>query len=743
MSLLNACRLFWCTVLVLVVAAAPCATAQEGDHENPDLYPGSWFRLSLGSDGSMTDGDGHGYNNGTWYYYPQSGWYRQWFYNNPYSADREGHLRYEAYIKAVDKSKLTYVEINFNWTTPEWSQRGMNRPPLPSDAGSLAQETQYMASYHMYVVDGWYIGTVEPIYSHIIKEYNPEWISIDIRGRNAYLYRGAVHECKAKKGACCNRQTGECTLTYEDECPAPLEWLGSGVECDACAEDGGGMDFGDAPDSYRTLLAANGPRHTKVAGVYLGKTADVESNGQPDADAGGDDNRGVDDEDGVTFASSLLPGEAASVRVAASTRGYLNAWMDFNRDGDFADADEQIFSDELLAAGVNELSFRLPATAKRGTTYARFRFNTRGLLSWQGPAADGEVEDYRISIDEQLEPEMNSGKGGVKWTQPPQQFDAATPFILNAWSERSDLSLHQIIADDWKCDDNRPVTGFQWWGSFQGWTQPMLPSDLPLAFHLTVWTDAGSGHPDTLVWEKFTTNWTWSLAGYHNDPRQVSDDACFQFTCLLSQDQWFRPTLSQDKKGNPTPAIYWVSIAALYDTAASSPLHPWGWTTRPLSFNKGAVQINTVTAGAAQTTSWPPAVGSRWLSGQSIAYPKGTAWDFAFELLTNGISAANGPGLAPVYRLWSQSLTTYFYTISEDEKNLLVSKYPNVWSYEGIAFYAYRPEQAPVGSKPVYRFWSAKLGRHLYTISESERQDLIDNQSKVWTAEGVAWCAFE
>ncbi len=547
-----------------------------------------------------------------------------------------------------------------------------------------------------------------------------------------------------QKGACRDRETGECTLTYEDDCPAPLEWLGSGTSCDEGTEDNGGMDLGDAPNSYRTLLASNGPRHTKVTGVFLGKAADVESNGQPDAAALGDDDQDTDDEDGVAFTSSLLPGEAATCKVTASTKGYLNAWMDFNRDGDFADADEQIFSDELLSAGANELSFRLPETAERGTTYARFRFNTRGLLSWQGLAGDGEVEDYLVSIAEQLEPQANFGKGGLKWSQAPQQFDAATPFIFNAWSERSDLSLHQIIADDWEYDDDRPVTGFQWWGSFQEWTQPMLPSDLPLAFHITLWTDAaGSSHPDTLVWEKFCTNWTWSLAGYHNDPREITNDTCFQFTCLLSQDQWFRPTLSQDKNGDSTPAIYWLSIAALYDTAASSHSYPWGWTTRPLSFNKGAVQINTITPADTQTTSWPPSIGSRWLSGQSIVYPKGTAWDFAFELLTNESSAADSSGLAPVYRFWSQSLTTHFYTILEEEKNTLISKYSNVWSYEGIAFYAYPPEQGPVGSKPVYRFWSASLGRHFYTISESERQNLIEKQSKVWTPEGIAWYAFE
>ncbi|MGE5294734.1 MAG: GEVED domain-containing protein [Solirubrobacterales bacterium] len=740
----NARRLFWCTALALAIAAAPVALAQNNDHENPDLYPGSWYKLVLGTDGVMTSGEGDGYNDGTWYYYPQTGWYRQWFYNDPYSADREGYLHYEVYIKAVDNTKLTYAEINFNWTTPEWSQLGLNRPPLPGDVAGLEKETKYMASARVYLVDGWYIGTVEPIYNHIIEEYNPEWISIDIRGRNAYMFRGAVHECRSKKGACINRETGECTLTYEDDCQAPLEWLGPATTCDTDAGDSDGIDFGDAPNSYKTLTASNGARHTKVVGVFLGKTADVESDGQPDSYALGDDSQSTDDEDGIVFTSSLLPGASTTVEVTASTSGYVNAWMDFNRDGDFGESNEQIFSDELVAGGVNELSFRIPATAATGSTYARFRFNTRGLLSWQGLASDGEVEDYMVTLADEFEPQTNSGKGGLKWSQTPQQFDAATPYIFNAWSERSDLTYHQIGADDWECDDDRPVTGFQWWGSFQGWTQPMPPSDLPLAFHVAIWSDAAnSGHPATLVWEKYCTNWTWSLAGYSDDPQKTGNDACFQFTCLLSQDQWFKPALSRDKNGDTIATVYWLSIATLYDAGTSAPSYPWGWTTRPLAFNDGAIRIATTSAADKASAAWPPSTGSQWLSGKSVEYPKGTAWDFAFELLTNESSAADDPALAPVYRFWSTSLGAHFYTIDEAEKEMLIAKYSNVWTYEGIAFYAYPPEQAPVGSKPVYRFWSATLNRHFYTISESERQNLIDKYPFVWTPEGIAWYAFE
>lgn len=742
MSQFKADRLIPWMAAMLLFVALPSAVAQQRDYEDPNTYPGSWFRIALDTDGNFQTGDGHGYNDGTWYYYPQTGWYRQWYYNAPYSTDRKGFLNYEVYIKPVDPSQTTYVEVNFNWATGAWSQLGLNHPPLPSDTPTADQETPYMSSRRLYLIDNWYIGTVEPVYSHTIEEYNPEWVSIDVRGKNAYLFRGAMHECQAKEGACCNPLTGQCSLTLEEDCPSAWLWLGPGTSCDACVIGVSGMDFGDAPDSYNTLLANDGARHTKVAGVFLGSAADIEADGKPNASATGDDTQGTDDDDGVVFTSPLSPGESTTIEVAASTAGYLNAWCDFSQDGDFDETDEQIFSDELLTVGANVLSFRIPPTAAMGGTFVRFRFDTRGLLSWRGLANDGEVEDYRITITEQFQPQSNSGKGGLLWSQGPQQFDATMPFIFDGWGERSDLSLHRIAADDWQCEDDRPVTGFQWWGSFDGWTQPQLPSQLPLAFHITIWTD-GSDRPDTLVWENLCTNWTWNVAGHNSDPRGLGGDACFQFTCLLSQDQWFRPTLSQDKNGIPIPAVYWLSISVLYDTAASPPPHPWGWTTRPLNFNNAAQQISSVSVGKGATSTWPPAIGSLWLAGSQIEVPAGTNWDFAFELLTNEGSSADDSALAPVYRFWSDTLGAHFYTIDEAEKDALIRECANTWTFECIAFYAYPPEQAPVGSKPVYRFWSPPLGRHFYTINEAERQTLIDASADAWTPEGIAWYAFD
>ena len=156
-------------------------------------------------------------------------------------------------------------------------------------------------------------------------------------------------------------------------------------------------DFGDAPAPYPTTLAENGAVHMAV-GPALGSNRDAEADGQPSANADGDDIAGtIDDEDGVTFTSALVGGQAATVDLTASDAGLLNAWIDFNNDGDWEDAGEQVFTDAALVTGVNSLSFPVPVTPP-GETYARFRFSTVGGLSYDGLASDGEVEDHRFSL---------------------------------------------------------------------------------------------------------------------------------------------------------------------------------------------------------------------------------------------------------------------------------------------------------------------------------------------------------
>ncbi len=173
------------------------------------------------------------------------------------------------------------------------------------------------------------------------------------------------------------------------------------------------LDFGDALGKYPTLLSQDGARHAFTNNFCLGYFVDGETDGQPDANALGDDLNpaGVpDDEDGVTFVTTLEPGKSATIQIrltapgaTAPGSGRLNAWVDFNHNESWADAGEQIFTNLLIYAGVTTTNFIVPASAGLGATYARFRLNHQGGLSPAGAASDGEVEDYQVNIQQLLD----------------------------------------------------------------------------------------------------------------------------------------------------------------------------------------------------------------------------------------------------------------------------------------------------------------------------------------------------
>ena len=117
---------------LLMILSGPLL-ANQSTTEDPSNYPDSWYRLVLDASGRSTSGDGHGYGAGTWYYYPDTGWYRQWFYNQPFDTADKGRLQYVVYVRAVDATRPTTFEINVNWTTPQWSQLNAKQPPLPQD----------------------------------------------------------------------------------------------------------------------------------------------------------------------------------------------------------------------------------------------------------------------------------------------------------------------------------------------------------------------------------------------------------------------------------------------------------------------------------------------------------------------------------------------------------------------------------------------------------------------------------
>jgi hypothetical protein len=161
-------------------------------------------------------------------------------------------------------------------------------------------------------------------------------------------------------------------------------------------------DWGDAPDpSFPVLSLNSGASHIYIPGIYLGNQVDLEPDGIPHASAMGDDNYNTSDEDGVILPSPLLIGQLDSIEVTASTTGYLNAWIDYDGNGTWDDPEDQIYTNQVLNAGLNKLAIMIPAGIGEITTFARFRFSTVAGLSFTGEAPDGEVEDYMVQLDDQ------------------------------------------------------------------------------------------------------------------------------------------------------------------------------------------------------------------------------------------------------------------------------------------------------------------------------------------------------
>ena len=174
-------------------------------------------------------------------------------------------------------------------------------------------------------------------------------------------------------------------------------------------------DFGDlfvdGVFNYPTLIADNGARHVVVPGILLGSENDVDTDGfqspvrNPGIDGLGDDNDGVDDEDGVTLVTGdILPNSTIEFDVVALGPAVLNAWVDFNNNGSWDDPGEQIFINVndtdfagLGSGSVTRVSAPTPAdvdvTAE--VLAARFRWGPIGL-SYDGAANAGEVEDYLL-----------------------------------------------------------------------------------------------------------------------------------------------------------------------------------------------------------------------------------------------------------------------------------------------------------------------------------------------------------
>lgn len=199
------------------------------------------------------------------------------------------------------------------------------------------------------------------------------------------------------------------------------------------------IDFGDAPESYGTTLADNGARHLLDGVTYLGLNA---PDGDYDGYIGSDSDDAtimnqfsVDDENGVNFVTAFEAGLDSVVSVYASTSGVLNAWFDFDGNGQFNENSEHAINNITLVAGNNIVSLRVPKDAVAGNSWSRFRFSQQADLAATGGSTSGEVEDHPIVVTDP----------GLTYRYYPSEHTWVTLAYEDQWPNSDDYDMNDVV----------------------------------------------------------------------------------------------------------------------------------------------------------------------------------------------------------------------------------------------------------------------------------------------------------
>ncbi|WP_294235047.1 GEVED domain-containing protein, partial [Prosthecobacter sp.] len=232
----------------------------------------------------------------------------------------------------------------------------------------------------------WHDGTAyRTAWTNTVTTYHASWTSFDMP---------FVNGTAVPSGAAL---AGKTFLLEFVHWGSPGTWVDNLMLAGSCTV--ATTDFGD----HSSFPSASS---TVNANLRIGALTDVEATATTDATATGDDTTGADDEDGVTLPASLVTGTTGSMTVnVTNTSGataYLNAWIDFNRNGVITDSGEQVAANVAIATATSNsnrsLSFNVPAAASPGTAGVRVRLTSVSSPGLDGADGNGEVEDHTVTI---------------------------------------------------------------------------------------------------------------------------------------------------------------------------------------------------------------------------------------------------------------------------------------------------------------------------------------------------------
>ncbi|MQP25540.1 hypothetical protein GFJ94_10735 [Flavobacterium sp. LMO8] len=120
--------------------------------------------------------------------------------------------------------------------------------------------------------------------------------------------------------------------------------------------------------------------------------------------------RGYEDFSGLPNKARQAQGQGVNISMQTNSRGYVKAWVDWNRDGDFLDVSEEVYSSGGVATYSTSFGFIIPIAQALGDYRIRIRINKDDYVAPYDPNAIstfdscqninyyGETEDYTFTV---------------------------------------------------------------------------------------------------------------------------------------------------------------------------------------------------------------------------------------------------------------------------------------------------------------------------------------------------------
>ncbi len=541
------------------------------------------FFIQINPSGGFLGGGGGGFYGTGWYFYEMEEWWNIWFYDHPFDPERRKIGRIEFDVFPIDPGLPQYFEIAVNWSTDLWLDE--TRPPLPGDDELLYIGRKSLLAFQGEIIPGHYILPYE------IPEYNPIWVSVDVRGYNFNIPIGdIVHICQGSMdmafvitgggeelGACC-MPDGSCVQTDANTCMQTggiFQGVGS-----VCLGDGNGNLIDDACEGayptgaccYQngTCVTTTNAACAASGGAYQGDGTSCLGDISPA--------NGIDDacETGPFGACCFADG---SCNVLSS--------IDCSNQGGQYMGDGTICLGDLNGNQIDDACEIPPPTGACCFTDGSCQVLTAINCGLQGGVyqGDGTIclgdSNPANGIDDACETPQ-----GQKWLQPPD----LTPMGMDV-----NATIPLILADDFLCTEPGPITEIHVWGS---WLNDILPIDPGnVNFVLSIHTDIPANPPDQpfsmpgeIIWLGHYAAGSFMFGPYAEelaegwfDPAQqlylpLGDTRCWHYIFPVPEGELVQ-------MGTPdNPVVYWLDVQALPQEGAM-----FGWKTSMLHWNDDAV----------------------------------------------------------------------------------------------------------------------------------------------------------